>query len=711
MDYARRMGVHLDVDGMGVLLQELVPADSAGVLFTADPITGNPWRFVLESCFGLARDLVASTGTADRFCIAWVSGEVLDSLVAVKEQAVTVGHEGIEQSRISESRQTEPSLTLQQATQIAKIGLQIDRDFRARMDVEWVMVEGTVQVVQARPLTALPSFFPHHLPMHSVDETWDLAPDWHFYMLRNDLPPPRGKATLPIFRDKRITERMKRYIPAGRIGAQSDRLGHEMDFHGHRYLTASPPWPGVIGEELESYLVDCERELRTEFLESVQSELPSIVAEAARLERETVDLVPAIEALLWAQEVMWDLLAFTTGPSQYLCHVCRPLLESFVITHLPSLDVDDLTLGHHEDLDPYWPHVLVQEGEQLARLLISAPGDFAMARVGRQELESALRRQALPAPFLNAFGDLCARLGLDLPWDLPLDQEFERTSSDMLRHIRNALSGTRPIAEIADECERLRAATVVRVRLQLAANPSILQRFERLLDWTVFWGPALNHRVLCFDVPTRKLRRLFKTLRAIPYAAGLTEREEDIVYFTVEDLKLIAATGDVQAGRRLLAKRKLEYERDCRLAPPPHLGKPPIEHGPPSKSRDASQEPAQGNVIVGLPIGPGRKDGIVHRVQTLQEGDDTATDQEVVVLADPAMSNNADVSLLFSLLLRVRGIVVPHAPGMWTAHISQIARECRVPVVRIDPQDLDRLRDGIRIELDGTRGTVSFIEP
>lgn len=60
-DYARRMGIQPVADGMGVLLQCLVRADSAGVLFTADPLTGNPYRFVLESSFGLARDLVGST--------------------------------------------------------------------------------------------------------------------------------------------------------------------------------------------------------------------------------------------------------------------------------------------------------------------------------------------------------------------------------------------------------------------------------------------------------------------------------------------------------------------------------------------------------------------------------------------------------------------------------------------------------------------------
>lgn len=62
------------------------------------------------------------------------------------------------------------------------------------------------------------------------------------------------------------------------------------------------------------------------------------------------------------------------------------------------------------------------------------------------------------------------------------------------------------------------------------------------------------------------------------------------------------------------------------------------------------------------------------------------------------------------MLLRVRGLIVPDAPGMWMNHISQIARECRVPIVRVTPSDLDRLVEGCRIDVDGTRGTVTLID-
>ena len=82
----------------------------------------------------------------------------------------------------------------------------------------------------------------------------------------------------------------------------------------------------------------------------------------------------------------------------------------------------------------------------------------------------------------------------------------------------------------------------------------------------------------------------------------------------------------------------------------------------------------------------------------------------MVVLVRPTNSNNNDVPLLFAMLLRIQGLVVPHVRGMWTAHISQIARECRVPVVSVSPEELGRLVEGSRVEVDGTQGTLTLLD-
>lgn len=196
-------------------------------------------------------------------------------------------------------------------------------------------------------------------------------------------------------------------------------------------------------------------------------------------------------------------------------------------------------------------------------------------------------------------------------------------------------------------------------------------------------------------------------------ATGLVDDVDDVVYFTVEDLKTIAVTGDIATGQGLLKKRRLQCERSERLVAPVFLGKPP-EGSPTTQGHAApaadKTETGTATTIVGKPGGPGRSKGVVRRIETLAEGDEVAGEEDIAVLVTPVQSNNNDMMLVFSMLLRMRGLVVPDDRMMWTAHIGQIARECHVPVVEVAPSDLDRLFDGCPIELDGTRGVLTLLD-
>ncbi|MBV7334551.1 PEP/pyruvate-binding domain-containing protein [Chloroflexi bacterium TSY] len=160
--YANRMGIALEYDSMAVLIQKLVIADSAGVLFTANPRTGNPWHFILESTFGLAQELVGSVGDvpADRFVLAWDTGDILERHIAEKPTTCVLGEFGVHSVPVSEERSVTPSLSDGMATSIAKLALDIDRVFGCRVDIEWAVADAEIHVVQVRPIYCPASFFP-----------------------------------------------------------------------------------------------------------------------------------------------------------------------------------------------------------------------------------------------------------------------------------------------------------------------------------------------------------------------------------------------------------------------------------------------------------------------------------------------------------------------------------------------------------------------
>ncbi|MCB0111360.1 MAG: PEP/pyruvate-binding domain-containing protein, partial [Caldilineaceae bacterium] len=120
--YAQKMGITLEHDSMAVLIQQLVVADSAGVLFTANPRTGNPWQFILESTFGLAQELVGSAGNvpADRFVLAWDTGEIIEKQIVEKPATCVPNESGVNSIPVPEERSVAPSLSDTMATSIAK---------------------------------------------------------------------------------------------------------------------------------------------------------------------------------------------------------------------------------------------------------------------------------------------------------------------------------------------------------------------------------------------------------------------------------------------------------------------------------------------------------------------------------------------------------------------------------------------------------------
>ena len=90
-----------------------------------------------------------------------------------------------------------------------------------------------------------------------MHRTWLPAKQWH-YPLRK----VNGTVTLPIYRDKLITERFNRYLQVGPVEMPAHRkCGVELDFHGHRYLVERksghwPEWPPIPASQREQYLVE-----------------------------------------------------------------------------------------------------------------------------------------------------------------------------------------------------------------------------------------------------------------------------------------------------------------------------------------------------------------------------------------------------------------------------------------------------------------------
>ncbi len=140
--------------GIAVVIQEMIDPDAAGVLFTADPITGERRHIVIESCWGLGEGLVSGKVTADTFVVDAAEMAVEESTVREKPVMSVRGESGEVALRpVPEDRVHEPTLSASEAVELAVQADAVRRRYGTEMDIEWAIKDGKIWLLQARPIT------------------------------------------------------------------------------------------------------------------------------------------------------------------------------------------------------------------------------------------------------------------------------------------------------------------------------------------------------------------------------------------------------------------------------------------------------------------------------------------------------------------------------------------------------------------------------
>ncbi|MFR0356204.1 PEP/pyruvate-binding domain-containing protein [Streptomyces sediminimaris] len=142
---------------IAVVVQEMVHADVSGVLFTVDPVGGRPNRLVVEACCGLGEGLVSGRVSSDFFAVDDRTLEVVEERVRYKVTkcaSVTPGTIGM--TKVDAADRSAPCLTRDQLTALARLALDVRAHYGTEQDIEWAMREGTLYLLQTRPITTRP---------------------------------------------------------------------------------------------------------------------------------------------------------------------------------------------------------------------------------------------------------------------------------------------------------------------------------------------------------------------------------------------------------------------------------------------------------------------------------------------------------------------------------------------------------------------------
>ncbi|MEM2930008.1 MAG: PEP/pyruvate-binding domain-containing protein [Thermoproteota archaeon] len=150
---------------MAVIVQTMVPAKSAGVLFTVDPVSSDSSQMVVESNFGLGESVVSGRAMPDRFVILRGAQEGGEPLKIVSREIGTKNYvskpisgveTGVEHVEIPFEEHFQPSLSEEHVFRLSEIGLAVEKVFGCPQDVEWAVDEdNNILILQSRPVTSL----------------------------------------------------------------------------------------------------------------------------------------------------------------------------------------------------------------------------------------------------------------------------------------------------------------------------------------------------------------------------------------------------------------------------------------------------------------------------------------------------------------------------------------------------------------------------
>ena len=145
-----------DEPTLAVIVQEMVPSERSGVMFTADPATSATDRIVIEAALGQGEVVVSGMVEVDTYQV------MKDGL---RLQTVRVGHQSFKIVRGPDGGDQEVQLSAEEGgahvlsdsevLELARLGLAVERHYGSPQDTEWAMVGGTVYLVQSRPITTL----------------------------------------------------------------------------------------------------------------------------------------------------------------------------------------------------------------------------------------------------------------------------------------------------------------------------------------------------------------------------------------------------------------------------------------------------------------------------------------------------------------------------------------------------------------------------
>jgi phosphoenolpyruvate synthase/pyruvate phosphate dikinase len=700
--YRQRNGIdHRTVD-MAVVVQRMVFPRAAGILFTADPVTGNRTVATVDASFGLGEALVSGLVNPDVFTVR--HGKVVARTIAAKQRAVhAVAAGGTREVAIDSRRREQPALTDAQVVRLVQLGRRIEAHFGRPQDIEWCLVDDGFQIVQSRPITTL---FP--IPETGDQENHVYVSVGHGQMMTDPMKPlglsmwqltamvPMHEAGGRLFVD--VTRRLA--APASRavlldVMGRGDPLIRDAletvldrDDFVPPLPDAGPGGPPASGasvpietdpaivtgliERSQASIAALERDIRTktgpalfEFLLEAFEEHKRVLSDPLNIQA----IMAGMEATWWLNDKLQEWLGEKNAADTLTLSAPDNVTSEM---GLALLDVADVIRPRSEVVA--FLQGVEDEGflDELAKL----PGGTE----ARDEI----------AAYLDRYGMRCVG---EIDITRPRWRERPTTLVPVILHnVRNFEPGAaeRRFEQGRQQAQKKEQDVLSRLRA-LPDGDQKADKAKRMIDrLRTFIGYREYPK---YDIVSRyfvyKQALLEEAERLVQ--AGVLPEKEDIFYLTFQELH--NAVRSNQVDDQLIQERKDAFRSYHALTPPRVL----TSDGE-AVTGAYRRDDVPAGALIGLPVSAGTIEGRARVILAMAEADLEAGDILVTTSTDPSWS---------PLFVGIAGLVT-EVGGLMT-HGAVIAREYGLPAVVGVEQATRQIRDGQRIRVHGTDGYIEIL--
>lgn len=688
--YRRHHGFDHRKIHMAVVVQKMLFPHAAGILFTADPITGNRKVTSIEAVLGLGEALVSSFVNADGYKVR--NGQVIEKA----------------------ERQDRPMLTDPQIARLAGLGRQIEEHFGQPQDIEWCLVEDEFHIVQSRPITTL-------YPIPQADDHGN-----HVYISvghQQMMTDPMKPLGLSLFQST-ATRRM--YAAGGRLFVDvakelatpasravflnvlggSDPLIRDalmtliergdfiesspQDPKGGNAPGAAPGKPGVspagpqveiedapaiVGDliarsqaSIEALKRDIRAKSGTDLLDFILQD-GQLLRQGLFEPRNFAAIMAGMNAAAWINEQMMAWLGEKNAADTLAQSAPNNVTSEM---GLALLDVADVIRPHSEVIaylqhakdDGFLEGLLLLEGGPAAHDAIRAYLDnYGMRCAGEIDVTRARWREApttLVPLILSNIKNFEPGAG---------GRRFEQGRQEAAKKERELLERLKPLPD----GERKAAET-----------QRMITRLRTFMGYREYPKYAIVSRYFLY-----KQALLEEAGRLV--RANVLQEPQDIYYLTFQELREVVRTHTLDG--QIVSKRKAEHEHNWKLTPPRVLTSDGEIVAGAYKRADL---PA--GALVGLAVSAGVVEGRARVLSDMAGAGLEAGDILVTAFTDPSWT---------PLFVSIKGLVT-EVGGLMT-HGAVIAREYGLPAV-VGVENATRLiKDGQRIRVHGTDGYVEIL--